>query len=210
VVEAANAQFGGNVQGIAEPDVRPLRLRLRARQLALLITAAVGAMILAHRQRVTPKVDQREQAEERMATTPTKGEHPGPLPNSGVYATTNSIATPRRCCPTARSRRSRSARRCCMRGAVDRSPIPLAKVTGQTFAAIEAVEGRGGRVMNPENYLILAALLFSIGVDRRPGTPQRAGRVHVRRADAERLQPGAGRRARRSPADSTARWRPSS
>ena len=61
---------------------------------ALLITAAVGAMILAHAQRTKPKLGQREQADARMKAYADQGTHPGSLPNAGVFATSNSIATP--------------------------------------------------------------------------------------------------------------------
>jgi NADH-quinone oxidoreductase subunit J len=48
---------------------------------ALLITAAVGAMVLAHRERATPKPTQRELAARRLASG-----HLAPDPSPGVYA----------------------------------------------------------------------------------------------------------------------------
>jgi NADH-quinone oxidoreductase subunit J len=48
---------------------------------ALLITAAVGAMVLAHRERTTPKPTQRELAARRLASG-----HLAPDPSPGVYA----------------------------------------------------------------------------------------------------------------------------
>jgi NADH-quinone oxidoreductase subunit J len=57
---------------------------------ALLITAAVGAMVLAHVERPrTGRVTQRELARQRF-----RGPRPSPLPGPGVFATSNSIATP--------------------------------------------------------------------------------------------------------------------
>ena len=56
---------------------------------ALLITAALGAMVLAHKERTEPKVTQREMA--RMRFT---GQRPLSLPGPGVFAGTNSTATP--------------------------------------------------------------------------------------------------------------------
>ena len=56
---------------------------------ALLITAALGAMVLAHKERVTPKTSQRELARRRFASG-----HPFPLPGPGVYAGHSSTATP--------------------------------------------------------------------------------------------------------------------
>ncbi len=48
---------------------------------ALLITAALGAMVLAHRERTSPKPSQRDLARQRV-----RGDHPAPLPGPGVYA----------------------------------------------------------------------------------------------------------------------------
>jgi NADH-quinone oxidoreductase subunit J len=48
---------------------------------ALLITAAVGAMVLAHRERATPRPTQRELAARRLASG-----HLAPDPSPGVYA----------------------------------------------------------------------------------------------------------------------------
>ena len=57
---------------------------------ALLITAAVGAMVLAHVERPRgQRVTQRDLARQRF-----RGGRPSPLPGPGVFATSNSIATP--------------------------------------------------------------------------------------------------------------------
>jgi NADH-quinone oxidoreductase subunit J len=56
---------------------------------ALLITAALGAMVLAHRERTTPKPTQAELASQRVA-----GGHPTPLPGPGVYARHNAVDMP--------------------------------------------------------------------------------------------------------------------
>ena len=56
---------------------------------ALLITAAVGAMVLAHRQRLRPKPTQREMAAARIASG-----HPAPLPGPGTYAQHNAVDMP--------------------------------------------------------------------------------------------------------------------
>src|SRR6478736_5814095 len=61
---------------------------------ALLITAAVGAMVLAHRERLTPKPTQRDVVLQRMSEYASDGVHPGPLPTSGVFARHNSVDTP--------------------------------------------------------------------------------------------------------------------
>ena len=60
---------------------------------ALLITAAVGAMILAHvERRREEKVSQPSRMRARFAP----GNYPGPKPGPGVFATSDSVATPAR------------------------------------------------------------------------------------------------------------------
>ena len=59
---------------------------------ALLITAALGAMVLAHRERFERRKTQRELAIERFAP----GGHPTTLPNPGVYARHNAVDVPAR------------------------------------------------------------------------------------------------------------------
>jgi NADH-quinone oxidoreductase subunit J len=61
---------------------------------ALLITAALGAMVLAHRERLVPKRSQAELAAQRMQDYATSGKHPGPLPPPGVFARHNAVDTP--------------------------------------------------------------------------------------------------------------------
>jgi len=56
---------------------------------ALLITAALGAMVLAHRERTSPKPTQRELSRQRVA-----GAHPTPLPGPGTYARHNAVDFP--------------------------------------------------------------------------------------------------------------------
>ena len=57
---------------------------------ALLITAALGAMVLAHRERHEPRRSQLEQMRDRFKV----GTHPTPLPGPGVYARHNAVDTP--------------------------------------------------------------------------------------------------------------------
>ena len=61
---------------------------------ALLITAALGAMVLAHRERLTAKPTQASLAAQRMRDYAEKGVHPGPLPSPGVFARHNAVDTP--------------------------------------------------------------------------------------------------------------------
>jgi NADH-quinone oxidoreductase subunit J len=82
----AEANAGGNVQGLA---VLIFTKYLWAFELtgALLITAALGAMVLAHRERFERRKTQRELAQERFRP----GGHPTTLPNPGVYARNNAV-----------------------------------------------------------------------------------------------------------------------
>ena len=82
----SQANSGGNVQGLA---VLLFSQYLWAFELtsALLITAAVGAMILAHRERFERRKTQRELSIERFRP----GGHPTPLPGPGVYARHNAV-----------------------------------------------------------------------------------------------------------------------
>ncbi|MCF2529563.1 NADH-quinone oxidoreductase subunit J [Yinghuangia soli] len=57
---------------------------------ALLITAALGAMVLAHRERLTPRKTQRELSEERVRDNVNLA----PLPAPGVYARHNAVDIP--------------------------------------------------------------------------------------------------------------------
>ena len=61
---------------------------------ALLITAALGAMVLAHRERLTPKPTQAQLAAQRIKDFAEHGKHPGPLPPPGVFARHNAVDTP--------------------------------------------------------------------------------------------------------------------
>lgn len=57
---------------------------------ALLITAALGAMVLAHRERLTERLTQREWSERRFR----EGKNLAGLPAPGVYARHNAVDTP--------------------------------------------------------------------------------------------------------------------
>jgi len=81
----------GNVEGIA---VLIFTRNLWAFEVtsALLITAALGAMVLTHRERLEHRKTQRELAIERF-----RGDgRATPLPNPGVYARRNAVDTPAR------------------------------------------------------------------------------------------------------------------
>ena len=61
---------------------------------ALLITAALAAMVLAHGEPLFKKEQQKERINRRTKEFGEKGTQPGPLPNPGVYARHNSVDYP--------------------------------------------------------------------------------------------------------------------
>ncbi len=89
----ANDQYGGNVEGLAALIFVRYVWAFESTA-ALLITAAVGAMVLTHRERLVKKQGQRERAAARMRAYAESGTHPGPLPTPGVYARHNAVDTP--------------------------------------------------------------------------------------------------------------------
>jgi NADH-quinone oxidoreductase subunit J len=90
-LDEANAE--GNVPGLAQLLFSNYVFAFELTS-ALLITAALGAMVLAHRERLTPKAGQAERAAQRMRDYAEHGKHPGPLPAPGVYARHNAVDTP--------------------------------------------------------------------------------------------------------------------
>jgi NADH-quinone oxidoreductase subunit J len=85
---AANGFRGSNIKGLAELIFGRYLLAFEVTS-ALLITAALGAMVLAHRERVTPRKTQAELQRERVMSG-----HPTPLPAPGVLATNNAVNVP--------------------------------------------------------------------------------------------------------------------
>ncbi|GBE65563.1 NADH-quinone oxidoreductase subunit J [Mycobacterium sp. MFM001] len=86
--------FTGLTQANAHGNVEGLATLIFSRYLwafeltsALLITAAVGAMVLAHRERFERRKTQRELSIERFRS----GGYPTPLPGPGVYARHNAV-----------------------------------------------------------------------------------------------------------------------
>jgi NADH-quinone oxidoreductase subunit J len=86
-LDAANAD--GNVQGLANLIFSQYVFAFEVTS-ALLITAALGAMILAHRERHEARASQRELSVQRFRG----GQHPAPLPSPGVFARHNAVDTP--------------------------------------------------------------------------------------------------------------------
>ncbi|MDP9219058.1 MAG: NADH-quinone oxidoreductase subunit J [Actinomycetota bacterium] len=82
--------YTGNVTSIAELLFTKYVFAFEVTS-ALLITAAVGAMVLAHVERPRQgRTTQRELSRRRFRSDA----YPGPLPGPGVFATSDSVATP--------------------------------------------------------------------------------------------------------------------
>jgi NADH-quinone oxidoreductase subunit J len=92
-LQDANAANGGNTQGIAALLFERYVFAFEATS-ALLITAAVGAMVLAHRERLTKRRGQEDLVTSRLKRYAESGQHPGPLPTPGVFARHNAVDTP--------------------------------------------------------------------------------------------------------------------
>jgi len=91
----AEANREGNVQGLAALIFTKYLWAFELTS-ALLITAALGAMVLTHRERFERRKTQRELAEERFRDIGAHGSYPTTLPSSGVYARHNAVDIPAR------------------------------------------------------------------------------------------------------------------
>jgi NADH-quinone oxidoreductase subunit J len=88
-VGLAAANAAGNITTIATIIFGPYVWAFEVTG-ALLITAALGAMVLAHRERLFPKPTQRELSRRRIKEGPVKA----PLPAPGVFARHNAVDIP--------------------------------------------------------------------------------------------------------------------
>ena len=91
-LDAANSQYGSNVKGLAALLFTKYVFAFEVTS-ALLITAAVGAMVMAHVERA--KADIADQVT-RMTRRFRPGNYPGAKAGPGVYANTMSVAVPGR------------------------------------------------------------------------------------------------------------------
>jgi NADH-quinone oxidoreductase subunit J len=87
----AEANAGGNVQGLAALIFTRYLWAFEVTS-ALLVTAAIGAMVLAHRERFDRRKDQKQLSRERFGP----GGHATPMPSPGVYARHNAVDVPAR------------------------------------------------------------------------------------------------------------------
>lgn len=89
----AHANAGGNIPALANQLFSRYVVAFEATS-ALLITAAIGAMVLAHRERLEPRPTQAELARRRVRQYGEQGLHLGPLPPPGTFARHNAVDTP--------------------------------------------------------------------------------------------------------------------
>ncbi|HUR09518.1 MAG TPA: NADH-quinone oxidoreductase subunit J [Nonomuraea sp.] len=87
--------FGGtdNVASLAALMFGPYVLAFELTS-ALLITAALAAMVLAHRERLSARPTQASLSRQRMRAYAESGKHPGNPPTPGVFARHNAVDTP--------------------------------------------------------------------------------------------------------------------
>jgi len=112
---------------------------------ALLITAALGAMVLAHRERIVPKLGQADLAAQRMRDYADHGKHLGPLPPPGVFARHNAVDTPA-LLPDGTAAQSSISRVLLARGSVNQAPGSAAQVEsiGGDDESVSARDDQGG------------------------------------------------------------------
>lgn len=136
----ANDAYGGNIQSLAALLFTKYVFLFEATA-ALLITAAVGAMLLAHGERLKKKVSQSEQLEDRVRSYAEDGVSPTPLPNSGVFARSNAISTPA-LLPDGSVAEKSVSRTLTMRGAL----VNVEELRSATNAAYAVLEARDAEI----------------------------------------------------------------
>ena len=139
-LEQANAE--GNVVGIARLLFTDYLFAFEVTS-ALLITAALGAMVLAHKERTEPKPTQRELARQRFSGDRPAAARPRRLRRPRLDAT-----------PGAAARRLRGARQ---------RQLGAREHVAPSAPAVPRTRRREARAVNETYYLVLAALLFTIG-----------------------------------------------
>lgn len=93
VVGLDEANANGNVEGLAALMFGPYILAVQFTA-ALLITAVLGAMVMAHHENLTPRRSQADISRQRMRDYAESGVHPGNAPTPGVFARHNAVDTP--------------------------------------------------------------------------------------------------------------------
>ena len=170
-LEAANSE--GNVQGIAKLLFTDYIFAFEAIS-ALLVVAAVGAMVLGHRQREGGKINQRDMMRRRFDG----GGRLTPLPGPGVYAGPGGGNQPARLPSGELAAGSSMGNPADDSRADDSGPTTAGRRLGRARGASRRCRAqrfdprrhrhwhwnrKGNVPVNPANYLILSGLLFTIG-----------------------------------------------
>ncbi|WP_122816253.1 NADH-quinone oxidoreductase subunit J [Nocardioides pantholopis] len=141
VVGLEEVNEGGNIEALANILFSRYVFAFETTS-ALLITAALGAMVLAHRERLTPKPGQQALAAQRLRDHAEKGTSLGPLPAPGVYARHNAVGTPA-LLPDGTAAGSSVSRVLAARGTVRSAPA-LAEDIEQVQRSLGGVPGGSG------------------------------------------------------------------
>lgn len=129
VIGLDEVNSGGNIEALAAVLFSRWVFTFEATA-ALLVTASLGAMVLAHREKAV-KVTQAGLAAARMRDYAESGKHPGPLPSPGVYARHNAVDTPA-LLPDGTAAESSISRVLAARGTVRSAPAEAERI--ETFA----------------------------------------------------------------------------
>jgi NADH-quinone oxidoreductase subunit J len=135
-LDEANSASGGNIEGLADILFSRYIVAFEVTS-ALLITAALGAMVLAHRERLTPKPTQADLAAAKVKAYAERGEHPGALPPPGVFARHNAVDTPA-LLPDGSPAEASVSRTLVARGVVRRAPRDVEQLQRQVDEGLEA------------------------------------------------------------------------
>jgi NADH-quinone oxidoreductase subunit J len=151
-VGLGDANSGGNIQALANILFSRYVFAFETTS-ALLITAAVGAMVLAHRERLDPKPTQAQLAAQRVRDYAAKGLHLGPLPPPGVFARHNAVDTPA-LLPDGTASQASISRVLAARGTVRSAPALADDIEGvqQSLESLgdDAARGQGPAPANTE------------------------------------------------------------
>ena len=161
-VGAANDAAGGHIEAIAEAIFTRYVFTFEVVSIVL-IAAAVGAMALTHRERLTPRTPHQQLSVERV-----RSEHPTPYPSPGVYAQHNAVDTPA-LLPDGTASEGSVPEELRRRGTVRYTELEAARDQ----------EPDGGTTGEPRELSLPGHHPVRDRCCRRPGPPQRHRGVHV-------------------------------
>jgi len=139
---------------------------------ALLITAAVGAMVLAHRERLTGKPTQASMAAQRVRDYAESGAHLGPLPSPGVYARHNAVGTPA-LLPDGSTAESSISRVLAARGTVSPTPVDVDPVQRAIDEGVQDAPDGAPTSLNAPDGVAYGSVPSQTGTS--PGQPNATG-----------------------------------